>query len=93
VEGSPRFSVSVASKRLSDSVSLLSATLAWRSINVAAKGLKARVGSNQWTAVSQGIHRKPKSGGDKMARIGFDIRERIARLTEVVKCFALNGRN
>ena len=69
----PVFFVSVASKGFSLAVSLLFATLAGRSINVAAKGLKARVGSNQWTAVSQGIHRKPKSGGDKMARIGFDI--------------------
>ncbi len=56
---SPLFFVSVASKGLSQSVSLLFATLAGRSISVASKGLKARVGSGpetvgagQWTAVS-----------------------------------------
>jgi len=53
------FFVSVASKWLSCGVSLLFATLAGGSINVAAKGLKAiaerdpeRVGAGQWTVVS-----------------------------------------
>src|SRR5713226_568967 len=46
---SPVFFVSVASKGLSQSVSLLFATLAGRSISVAGKGLKAIVGSGQWT--------------------------------------------
>ena len=41
----PVFFVSVASKGLSQTVSLLFATLAWRCISVAAKGLKAIVGS------------------------------------------------
>ena len=48
----PVFSVSVASKGLSQTVSLLFATLAGRSISVAAKGLKAIAGSGQWTVVS-----------------------------------------
>ncbi len=42
----PVFFVSVASKGLSRAVSLLFATLAGRSISVAAKGLKAIVGSD-----------------------------------------------
>src|SRR5260370_19565426 len=41
----PVFFVSVASKGLSQAVSLLFATLARRPISVASKGLKARVGS------------------------------------------------
>jgi short subunit fatty acids transporter len=45
------FFVSVASKELSWGVSLLFATLAGRTISVAAKGLKAIVGSGQWTVV------------------------------------------
>ena len=45
-KNTPRFFVSVASKGFSNSVSLLFATLAGRSISVAAKGLKARVGSD-----------------------------------------------
>src|SRR5712691_10235944 len=49
----PLFFVSVASKGLSQAVSLLFATLAGRSISVAAKGLKARVGGGQWTVVSE----------------------------------------
>src|SRR5712692_5141888 len=44
---SPLFFVSVAAKGLSLAVSLLFAKLAERPISVAAKGLKARVGSNQ----------------------------------------------
>jgi len=40
------FFVSVASKRVSERVSLLFATLAGRFVNVALKGLKATVGSN-----------------------------------------------
>jgi hypothetical protein len=43
---SPVFFVSVASKALRRGVSLLFATLAGRFISVAAKGLKAMVGSN-----------------------------------------------
>ena len=70
----PLFFVSVASKGLNMAVSLLFATLAGRSMSVAAKGLKARVDSpdpvgisapqlmwsfdGQWTVVSGGI------GGD-----------------------------
>jgi len=61
----PVFFVSVASKGLSLAVSLLFATLAGRSISVAAKGLKAMVGSDpdrvaadQWTVV-----REEKNGG------------------------------
>jgi hypothetical protein len=42
--GTPRFFVSVASKGFTKPVSLLFATLAGRSISVAAKGLKAMVG-------------------------------------------------
>jgi hypothetical protein len=42
----PVFFVSVASKGLSPAVSLLFATLAGRSINVAVKGVKAIVGSD-----------------------------------------------
>ena len=42
----PVFFVSVASKGLSQAVSLLFATLAGRSISVAAKGLKATVGDD-----------------------------------------------
>ena len=42
----PVFFVSVASKGLSPAVSLLFATLAGRSISVAAKGVKAIVGSD-----------------------------------------------
>ena len=49
----PWFFVSVASKGLSLAVSLLFATLAGRSISVAAKGLKARVDGAQCTAVSE----------------------------------------
>jgi hypothetical protein len=56
----PLFSVNVASKGLNWAVSLLFATLAWRSISVAAKGLKAIVGSNRdrvgagrWTMASR----------------------------------------
>src|SRR5260370_40722979 len=45
----PRFFVSVASKGLSQTVSLLFATLAGRFISVASKGLKGVVGSGQWT--------------------------------------------
>jgi len=58
--GGPLFFVSVASKGLSLDVSLLFATLAWRFISVAAKGLKAIVGSNpdrvaagRWAVVSR----------------------------------------
>ena len=43
---SPLFFVSVASKGFSQTVSLLFATLAGGSISVAAKGLKAIVGSD-----------------------------------------------
>jgi hypothetical protein len=55
---SPLFFVSVASKGFSQGVSLLFATLAGRSISVAAEGLKAIVGSRQWTVVS-----REKKGG------------------------------
>ncbi len=50
--GGPLFFVSVASKGLSQAVSLLFATLAVRSISVAAKGLRAIVDSGQWTGVT-----------------------------------------
>ncbi len=57
--GGPLFFASVASKGLSLDVSLLFATLTWRFISVAAKGLKAivgrnpdRVGAGQWAVVS-----------------------------------------
>ena len=51
---SPLFFVSVAYKGLSQAVSLLFATLARGSISVAAKGLKAIVGSGQWILVPCG---------------------------------------
>src|SRR6266852_4307733 len=90
----PWFFVSVASKGLSLAVSLLFATLAWKPISVAAKGLKASVGSNQWTGVGQDIDRKPKSGRDNRARMGGDEHgDRIAWPNQVVKCCAGNGRN
>ena len=54
----PRFFVSVASKGFSLLVSLLFATLAGRFISVAAKGLKARVGSGPCAVVSE-----EKNGG------------------------------
>jgi hypothetical protein len=53
-KGTPLFFVSVASKGLSQAVSLLFATLAGRSISVASKGLKAGVGSHQLAVVGQG---------------------------------------
>jgi hypothetical protein len=59
------FLVGVASKRFSWTVSLLFATLTGRFISVAAKGLKAivgsdpdRVGAGQWTVVSEQKNRK-----------------------------------
>ena len=48
--GTPLFFVSVASKGLSNDVSLLFATLAGSFISVAAKGLRAIVDSGQWSA-------------------------------------------
>ena len=88
------FFVSVASKGFSRAVSLLFATLAGGFISVAAKGLKARVGSNQWKVVGKDINRKRKSGRDKRVRMhGGEHGERIARTNRVVKCFAGNGRN
>ncbi len=61
----PRFFISVASKGLGQSVSLLFATLARRSISVAAKGLIAIVGGNQWTVFSgeKNATSKVRSGG------------------------------
>jgi hypothetical protein len=56
----PLFLVSVAAKGLSWVVSLLFATLAWRAISVAAKGLKAIVGGSRWTVVSR---EKDREGG------------------------------
>jgi len=56
----PGFFVSVASKGFSHTVSLLFATLAGRSISVAAKGLKGmvgsdldRVGAGQWRVIRE----------------------------------------
>ena len=46
------FFVSIASKELSQDVSLLFATLAGRFISVAVKGLKARVGSGPCAVMS-----------------------------------------
>jgi hypothetical protein len=60
----------------------LFATLAGRFISVAAKGLKARVGSDpdrvgvgQWTVVSGEKNSRPESARDKRARIWRDIHE------------------
>ncbi len=68
--GGPLFFVSVASKGFSCGVSLLFATLAGRSVSVAAKRLRARVrsgpdrvGAGQWTVVSG-----EKNGGSKPER-------------------------
>jgi hypothetical protein len=61
----PVFSVSVASKGLSHTISLLFATLAGIFISVAAKGLKARVGSDQWTVVSEGKNKKTELERDE----------------------------
>ncbi len=59
-EDTPVFFVSVASKRVSPAVSLLFATLAGRSISVAAEGVNPvmasgpdRVGAGQWAVVSE----------------------------------------
>ena len=56
--GPPPFFVSVASKGFGYTVSLLFATLAGRSISVAGKGLKAIVGSGQWTVGHEGKTRE-----------------------------------
>jgi hypothetical protein len=66
------FFVSVASKGLSQSVSLLFATLAGRFISVAAKGLKAMVGSSQWTVVSEGKNKKAELERDNRGRMRCD---------------------
>jgi len=57
----------------------LFATLAGRSISVAVKGLKAIVGSNQWTVVSEEKNKKselerdePSESKGKRARMGGD---------------------
>jgi len=78
------FFVSVASKGFSKTVSLLFATLAGRSINVAAKGVTAIVGSDpdrvptgsgsligagHWTVVSEEKNRRRKQGRDEWARV------------------------
>jgi hypothetical protein len=75
------FFVSVASKRLSLSASLLFATLAGRSISVASKRLKAivggnpdRVGAGQWTVVS-----KERNSGSKPGRGRRTKREKVER--------------
>jgi len=77
--GAPLFFVSVASKWLSQSVSLLFATLAGRSISVAAKGLKAIVGCNLRTVASEEKNKKselerdePFEARGKRARVGCD---------------------
>ncbi len=57
VPPTPMFFVSVASKQLSQAVSLLFATLAGRSISVAAKGLRGIAGQGV------GIRRREKSRG------------------------------
>ena len=71
------FFVSVASKGLSQTVSLLFATLAGRSISVAAKEVKEivgsdpdRVGAGQWTEVSEEKNRRRKLETDEWARVG-----------------------
>jgi len=70
----PMFFVSVASKWFSKTVSLLFATLAGRSISVAAKGVKAIVGSDpdsvgagQWTLVGEEKNRRRTSFCDLWA--------------------------
>jgi hypothetical protein len=79
------FFVSVASKGLSCGVSLLFATLtlAGRSINVAAKGLKAmaemdpeRVGAGSVDGGQCGEEREMGNGIRRSARMGFDIHGR-----------------
>ncbi len=54
----PLFFARIASKGLSQAVSLLFTTLAGRLIRVAAKGLKAIVGTDQRTVVSERKTRK-----------------------------------
>jgi hypothetical protein len=54
----PLFFVSVASKELSQSVSLLFATLAGGSISVAAKGVKARVRRDEGVGVEWRMWRR-----------------------------------
>ena len=61
-QGAPPVFVSVASKRLSQSASLLFATLAERFIIVAAKGLKARMGSGQWTVREREVNFRETRG-------------------------------
>ena len=83
----PGFFDPVASKGFTRTVSLLFATLAGRSIGVAAKGLKATVardpdrvptgsgssiGAGHWTVVSEEKSRRRKLETDERARIGCD---------------------
>src|SRR2546422_2958860 len=71
--GAPLFFVSVASKGLSHIVSLLFATLVGGgSISVAVKGLKARVGSNQWTVVSEEKNKKSELERDELGGMRCD---------------------
>jgi hypothetical protein len=98
------FFVSVASKDLTQDVSLLFATLlAGRFISVAAKGLKAIVERNR-DGVGAGQGRRTgdgkwEFGASQGKRRGADEdgeREShggIARTNQVVKCFPLNSRN
>jgi hypothetical protein len=59
----PGFCVSVASKRVSLSVSLLFATFARGSIGVAAKGLKAILDSGQWIRCTERMLRFARRPG------------------------------
>ena len=71
----PGFFDSVASKELSQDVSLLFATLAGRFISAAVKGLKAivernrdGVGAGQWTVASGGEGREMGNGSSGLAK-------------------------
>jgi hypothetical protein len=59
------FFVSVASKGFSQTVSLLFATLAGKSISVAAKGLKAIVGSDPDKVGAGAVHGGASEGNGK----------------------------
>ena len=96
----PVFFVNVASKRLSHAVSLLFAALTGRSINVAAKGVNAIVGSDpervptrsgssiragQRMVVSEEKNRRRKLERDEWARIVCDSFRQGRNLPDKIK--------